>query len=260
MIDNNKNYTLCLVCNKKNGNYFLPISEFKIFKCSNCGLEYTNPIPTDLDLKNFYHGYNDIRASKNVVIENAKRNLLALKSYGYNHDKTLLDFGTGEGNFVEIAGDNCFGVDFKFNNKPRCYNQIHDCPVKEFDFITLFGVLEHLSNPLDTLKYVTRFLKKNGIIVITTINAEGVIPYYYKPIEHLTYWTHNSIDILFKKIGLEILEYNPYIMIQNSEVYIERLISRTPEKYRESFRIAINTLPEYIEIPTNEVFIVGRKK
>ena len=63
-----------------------------------------------------------------------------------------------------------------------------------------------------------------------------------------------------KKIGLEILEYNPYIMIQNSEVYIERLISRTPEKYRESFRIAINTLPEYIEIPTNEVFIVGRKK
>jgi hypothetical protein len=105
---------------------------------------------------------------------------------------------------------------------------------------------------------LSEYKKPNGIIAITTVDAEGVIPYYYKPVEHLTYWTKNSFENLFEKAGIKLIEYKPYKMLQRSDVYVERLLSRTPNQYKRAFDFVISSLPEYIEVPTNEVFVVGQ--
>jgi transcription elongation factor Elf1 len=248
----------CPVCSTPSGAYCIPIKEFKIYKCANCGLEHTYPIPSLAQLKDFYSVYTDIRAASDVVRLNAKRNLKILEEFGYKESKTLLDFGTGDAELVDIAGENCFGVDLKSASKPRVYTNLKDLSIKNYDFISLWGVLEHLANPKETLLELSEYKKPNGIIAITTVDAEGVIPYYYKPVEHLTYWTKNSFENLFEKAGIKLIEYKPYKMLQRSDVYVERLLSRTPNQYKRAFDFVISSLPEYIEVPTNEVFVVGQ--
>ena len=256
--NNVREHLTCPVCAAPSGKYCIPIKEFEIYKCSNCGLEHTYPIPSLLQLKTFYSTYTDIRAASDVVMINAKRNLQLLGKFGYDESKFLLDFGTGDADFVEIAGKNCFGIDFKSASKPRVYPNLIDLPIKEYDFITLWGVLEHLANPKETLLELSSFIKPNGIIAITTVDSEGVIPYYYKPVEHLTYWTKSAFVNLFEKAGLRVIEYKPYKMLQRSEIYIDRLLSRTPSEYMPAFDSCISFLPEYIEVPTNEIFVVGQ--
>ena len=46
-------------------------------------------------------------------------------------------------------------------------------------------------------------------------------------------------------------------MFQIGEIYFDRLLSRTPDEYIE---MIINKLPEIVKVPTNEVFVVMRKK
>ena len=256
--NNVREHLSCPVCAAPCGKYFITIKEFKIYKCSNCGLEHTYPIPSLLQLKAFYSTYTDIRAASDVVMLNAKRNLQLLGKFGYEESKFLLDFGTGDADFVEIAGKNCFGVDFKSASKPRVYANLSDLPIKNYDFITLWGVLEHLANPIETLQELSQFRKPNGIIAITTVDAEGTIPYYYKPVEHLTYWTQISFENLFEKVGIKLIEYKPYKMLQRSQIYVDRLLSRTPNEYKHAFDFGKSSLPEYIEVPTNEVFVVGQ--
>jgi len=215
-------------------------------------------MPSTEQLKVFYSTYSDIRAASDVVSLNAKRNLQLLSTFGYNKNKTVLDFGTGNADFVEIAGENCFGLDFKPSNKLRVYQSLSELPLVSYDFISMWGVLEHLSNPIATFSGLRDFISQNGIVALTTVDAESVIPYYYKPVEHLTYWTKKSIENLFAKIGMELIEYSPYRMLQHSKIYVDRLLSRTPIEYRSHFQVAAESLPKYIEVPTNEVFVVGR--
>ena len=248
----------CPICSTRSGTYCIRIKEFHIYKCANCGLEHTYPKPSLAQLQAFYSTYTDIRAASDVVILNAKRNLQLLCEFGYKENKTLLDFGTGDAAFVDIAGNNCFGVDFKPTNKTRVFVNLTDLPIKNYDFITLWGVLEHLANPMETLLELTKFRKQNGIIAITTVDAEGAIPYYYKPVEHLTYWTKSSFENLFEKAGIKLIEYKPYKMLQRSEIYVDRLLSRTPNEFKLAFNGSKSALPEYIEVPTNEVFVVGQ--
>lgn len=251
---------ICPVCSAESGSYVVPVNEYGIYKCPQCGLEYTSPMPSAAQLAAFYSTYTDVRAPSDVVMRNALRNIKLLNGLGYCEQQAVLDFGTGAADFVDVAGENCFGVDFNGVNKARCYKNLDDLPVKQFDFITLWGVLEHLADPVAVLEELKNYLRPDGMLVMTTVDAEGVIPYYYKPVEHLTYWTRNATEIVLGKIGVELVEYKPYKMVQRAEVYVDRLLSRTPVEYRAAFDVTISALPEYVEIPTNEVLIVGKSR
>lgn len=249
---------VCPVCECSSGAYSVAVGSYRVTKCQNCGLEYTTPSPTDEDLNRFYCEYVDIRADPQIVTINAKRNLELLKSYGLNEDSSLLDFGCGNGEFVDIAGDRCFGIELsRREGAARVFNDINALPVEFYDFITLWGVLEHLNDPVRSIKELTKKINPRGHIVITTVNAEGNIPYYYKPPEHLTYWTEKSIRYLFEKSNLEIKAVQPYEMCQLSEVYLDRLLSRTPEQYREAIASSLAKLPRIITVPTNEFLVVA---
>jgi len=89
------------------------------------------------------------------------------------------------------------------------------------------------------------------------VDAEGVIPYYDKPPEHLSYWTRAAFDVLSEGCGLEVVEYEPYWMFQLGEIYTQRLLSRIPEEYHESF--LGGDIPSVVFVPTNEIRIIMRK-
>lgn len=250
----------CPVCSAKSGKYHVKVEKFDIYKCKDCGLEYTHPMPTDKELKDFYSHYEDVRADSRIVALNAQNNLNILYRYGLKENSNILDFGCGKGDFVQIVGKNCYGVELGFSTHERIFTNLEELPLKSFEFITLWGVLEHINNIKDSMIKLSKYLHKDGCFVMTTVDAEGSIPYYYKPPEHLTYWTKKSLSILAQDLDCEVLEVSPYKMQQFSSIYLERLLSRTPEGYAQNIMQCANNLPEILTVPTNELITVFRKK
>jgi hypothetical protein len=248
---------ICYVCDQPSGRYGQQVRDpYAIIKCGECGLEYTFPIPTEVTLREFYAQYQDVRADHRVVELNARGHLSMLEQYGWTPQSRMLDFGAGDCIFVQVAGANCYGVEWRSDNHARVRQTLAEFDGESWDFITLWGVLEHVTNPKLLLADLVSSLWHEGILAVTTVDAEGQIPYYYKPPEHLTYWTRASFDVLAQSCGLEIIEYQPYFMTQLGHIYASRLLSRTPIEYQEQFS---HHLPEMVTIPTNEIRVVMKK-
>lgn len=248
----------CYVCGSPAGRYRRYVNNnYSIIKCGQCGLEYTDPVPTEATLKTFYSHYQDIRAEPEVVELNAREHLRMLgERYGWTPESSVLDFGAGGGSFVELAGGNCYGVELQPSANPRIKGELDELGHKEWDFITMWGVLEHLPRPKQVVRDLAASLRSGGMIALTTVDAEGAIPYYYKPPEHLSYWTRAAFEVMSMDCGLEVAEYQPYHMFQLGRIYAQRLLSRTPEEYGQHL---LGALPEVVYVPTNEVRVVMRK-
>ena len=147
-------------------------------------------------------------------------------------------------------------IDLVKKNHPRIFQSIEELPYKKFDFITLWGVLEHINNIESTMSLLSSMLHDSGYLIITTVNAEGNIPYYYKPPEHLTYWTRESLHVLAKSIQCKVIEISDYSMFQNNDIYFNRLLSRTPEHYSKIITNYTSHLPKIMDVPTNEFIAI----
>lgn len=258
------------MCQELGDEYFRDViissTVYRIYKCGRCGLEYTSPMPSKDVLSSFYFDYFDVRADSKVVELNSIRNLSTLKNLGLESGDSVLDFGSGTGTFVHSAGVNCFGYEpmapFDMDEKKGgggCYRCLDEIPVRSFKFVTMWGVLEHLVDPNDVVSSISELLSSTGTLVLTTVNSEGVIPYHYKPPEHLTYWTRKSLEYLGLASGLQLVSVMPYTMLQLTKVYLDRILSRTPLPFQELIKKQILELPEIIEIPTNELIAVFKK-
>ena len=253
-IDITKN---CPICNNES---FLirKINEFNINKCLKCGLEFTHPMPTEECLSGFYNQYYDIRARDIVSKKNAVRNLNFLKKdFMIDSQSEILDYGCGNNMFIEACREekisNSFGYDqyiVECDNKQMSWDHAIK---KKWDMITLWGVLEHLTSPVDVLLELKAMLLKTGLIALTTIYIDGYIPFQYKPPEHTLYFTKQSIEELAAAAGLSIVSFEHYKMKQSSDVYLSILHRTMPDKYK---KLIYHKMPDFVEIPTNEIRLV----
>ena len=91
----------------------------------------------------------------------------------------VLDFGCGNGALAKILSQSVRSIEgLEVNDYPRSlaktrnnlktYSSIQDLSVsgKKFDAIISNHVLEHVPNPIETLKQLREFLKPNGILVM----------------------------------------------------------------------------------------------
>jgi len=127
-----------------------------------------------------------------------------------------------------------------------------------YDIITAWGVLEHVTDPLDLVKLLHALLKKGGYLVMTTVDIDGVIPYRFKPPEHLTYWTHEAVSSLFKSSFFDFISYDPYFMTQDKKVYMDIILRTLPSELKQT--VHYEAMPDFVDVPTNEVWIIGRKQ
>lgn len=242
----------CILCNK-DSYHFKTINDYNIYKCISCGLDFVHPMPTDSTLQKFYDGYIDYRQSKLIARQNAIKNIEKLKDYDIlNQNKFLLDYACGDNIFVRFGSHKWYGYD-KFVKKDT---DIENYSKYKWDFITIWGSLEHFTKPLETFKELSSIMNDEGKIIMRQVVTDVEIPFRYKPPEHLTYWNREALELLFKKSGFKIIKYEPYTMIQNSKVYLDCILRTVPEEYKMKI---FNSLPSIIEVPTNEIFIVGEK-
>ena len=199
--------------------------------------------------------------------------IFAAKTYVQNLQKALpkfrgdvLDIGAGDGAFLSEAkksfADKAVGIEpssvaIKFNNNAeiKLLNiAIENFKTEDkFDLVTCFQTIEHLNNPKEFLTKISNYLLKGGFIAITCHNRSSVVNKLLKDkspifdIEHLQVFTVEGIEILFRKLGLEIVYSKSY---KNSYPFhywiklapIPSTIKNFILKYSHffSFKVAIN--------------------
>ena len=225
-----------------------------IVRCQDCGLEYVFPMLIKKELDEVFANYDDFRADTDILRKNALRKIKYLsENHGIYKESKLLDFGCGKNAFVEVAqSPNWVGYDkyalFKENMTKKYDSQEWDC-------ITMWGVLAHFPNPKETFGEITSHLKKDGIIALTDLVTDSKIPYQYR-YEHVTWWNKSSMEALFSSAGLKMVEYKPYKMIQKPDIYLRSVLRTVPDEHKAKIS---HNLPDFIEVPTNESFVIGVK-
>jgi len=159
--------------------------------CRKCGMVQQDPIPTDEYLRNYYslmyrRDYKKTHTPKlkhvfragNLAIQ--RINLLKKSNVVRG---TLLDVGAGGGEFTYLsrkAGFKSKGVEpnLGYSEYARkeygvdvTTGQLSDV-VEKFEIITMFHVLEHLTNPLKTFQRVWELLEAKGFLFVEVPNIE----------------------------------------------------------------------------------------
>jgi SAM-dependent methyltransferase len=191
MITKNWEYVNCNLCGVNKPVRVCNYNEIKIVRCKDCGLIYRNPRLKEEMNREFYSlDYYGEYEGMEERISNARlglfrKVLLQLDKEVKTKSRRLLDVGCGQGHFLKMAQDAGWQVEGVELAKSVCdYAQknlgieVMNKSLKEasfrqnlFDVVTLWNVLDHLLDPLSTLKEIRRILKPEGVLVIRIPNV-----------------------------------------------------------------------------------------
>jgi 2-polyprenyl-3-methyl-5-hydroxy-6-metoxy-1,4-benzoquinol methylase len=220
-------------------------------RCNNCGtLNSIAGLSADLmrvrdDERDFYskeywlshqtedYGFPDIYLRSRVDLpERSLYWLRTLMTYRLPPAK-VLELGCAHGGSVALmnwAGFEATGlelspwvVDFakKTFEIPMVLGPLEDAglPSATFDVIVLYDVLEHLPDPLATMRAAASLLTVDGIFIVQTPNYTEDLVYtemverndrfldQMKAIEHIHLFSHRSISQFFKQLGFGFLAF-----------------------------------------------------
>ena len=194
----------------------------RLASCNECSFVFSERIPTGIELDQFYCEEYEVTSFLSKITINRYNELLD-HFEKYRKTNRILDIGSGHGFFLETAkkrGWEVYGSDYAAGCVNVCKEkgiEMHSGTMtpdayhpEMFDVITSFEVLEHVYNPNEELGYLNSFLRKGGIMYVTTPNFNSVLRYrlgeQYDVInypEHLTYFTHKTLIKAFEAKGFE---------------------------------------------------------
>jgi ubiquinone biosynthesis O-methyltransferase len=158
---------------------------------------FLNPMPAASEIANFYpqqYWWNAAQSGSLKKLESLYRRIalrdhimFIAKSAGNRRGLQLLDVGCGSGTLLSLLKRRGFrvrGVDFSSEAAAIAKSEndvnvavgsleevhFHD---ESFDVITLFHVMEHVTNPRRVLEEVSRILRPNGAVILQVPNIES---------------------------------------------------------------------------------------
>ena len=231
---------------------------FEIWQCTHCGLRFTQGIPVEEEIGQYYKSAEYISHSDtskgfiNRIYHRVRQHTLKSKrkliesAAASSSGKRLLDLGAGTGIFVhhmQQHGWQVTGVEpdeEARNNASALYNiELHPkeyffSSVKpgSFDVITMWHVLEHVHRLHEYAEKLRSSLSPDGVLLIavpnyTSHDADVYGQYWaaYDVPRHLYHFSPASMRTLLKKHGLTLQSVKPMWF---DSVYVSLL----SEKYK----------------------------
>ena len=256
-----KNIEKCPVCGGESQKEFIEAEDhnvsndlFKIVECVACSFRFTNPIPTEETIGDYYKSENYVSHSGtkkgfvnrvyHIVRSRAikqKENLAAK----YSREKVILDIGCGTGDFLGY----CKSLNWKtlglepdvsarkiaLNNnaiEAKDLSHLYEIEENAFDIISMWHVLEHVYNLNEDIEQYKKILKDDGTLLVAVPNCSSKDAEHYKsswaaydlPI-HLYHFRPDNMKKLFSNHGMEVVEILP---MKFDSYYI----SMVSEKYK----------------------------
>ena len=211
-------------------------------ECTGCKVQRIYPYPTPEELVRYY---NDRYLSKQC-----SGSVSHLKRFSANYKPTvfheysltfsdvgvrvgdllgarILDFGCADGIFLDwltslgASTQNLFGIDLSAEMvgcaaekgyQAVTFEKRHELFNHKFDFICLWDVLEHVSNPRDTIAELTGVMRQGTQVLIQTpmlgllSDRLGEQFEHYSPFEHLHLFSRQALLGMFESAGFSPLK------------------------------------------------------
>lgn len=151
--------------------------------------------------------YNFIKTSKIDQLKNVKN---------------ALDFGCGPGPVLQVLLDK---LGFATDIYDPFFYPTQGFLKKRYDLITCTEVLEHLKNPLATIRILEGLLKEGGTLAVTTLfhtSTEDFKSWWYrKDSTHITFYSPKTFCWLDEHLGLslEFTDNKSICVLKKSNAY-----------------------------------------
>ena len=220
---------ICNICEGQSFELQFKKNGYSILKCLACGLKFTDPIPDEDSLKSIYgqhyfqgqmyRNYQDEIEQRTPDYEKWIRWICQTSGI---KEGDWLDIGCATGGFMKVAGQNGWrvsGVDFS----DYCIEMAQQAGLTtvagtaqnipenwgEFDIISMWDTIEHLTNPLLDIQASSARLKPNGWLVLSTGDIGSLVARILRkhwwlmlPPIHLYYFTKKTLTETLKRAGL----------------------------------------------------------
>jgi 2-polyprenyl-3-methyl-5-hydroxy-6-metoxy-1,4-benzoquinol methylase len=229
-------HTPCRLCGAPGPSKSYLVGKFQIGWCPACANGWVMNPPPPGDLPGIYdegffsgdtvkYGYHDYAAEERIVRINASRRLSEIGEFVAGG--RLLDIGSAYGYFldearrtgkwtVEGSEISSHGARFareKFQLKVFEGDFCEAHPGGEFDVVTLWDCIEHMSSPVYALRKIRGMLRPGGLVAISTgdfaswsAKLMGRHHYLMIPPTHLYFFTLEGLKhVLEKQAGLELV-------------------------------------------------------
>ena len=135
-----------------------------------------------------------------------------------------MDYGAGDANvsrtFKQLLGTKakiyCLEANPAFQHFYQKYELIQISTLNELrekiDFIYMIEVIEHVEDPIATMKDLIKYLNKDGLIFLSTplgTRIENKTNAYNTP-SHLHFFSKKSFNLMLKKSGLMEIKFQYY--------------------------------------------------
>ncbi|HLK93010.1 MAG TPA: methyltransferase domain-containing protein [Polyangia bacterium] len=219
-------------------------SHGRIVQCLSCGLVYTNPQLTSLNVLSFYSQVEDKTYVENLEARTA--------TFTYNLDAIarllpkagrILDVGSYCGVFLKIArerGYEVLGVEpsvwassyaRETLGIPTVTGSIEDLPADEkpFDVVCSWDVLEHVADPMAQLKQINRRLVPGGIHAFSTLDYRNWYPrllgerWPWMMDMHIYYFDQKVMKQMLAAAGFRLVHHEAYSHIITLEYFLKKL-------------------------------------
>ncbi|KPK02378.1 MAG: hypothetical protein AMK71_02405 [Nitrospira bacterium SG8_35_4] len=179
----NFQYADCNICGNDNTSLVAVQNNYRFVRCGSCGLVYMNPRPDADALKTIYDTYHQRNGKDEAdwerMMKGNFREVSELLARKFPSGGRLLDIGCGYGHFLRIMEGlhwRAEGIDPSRHTVDQArkagrsvmHTTIDDAVIPEYTYnaVTLFYVLEHVTDPLKTLRKVFGLLVEGGVVVI----------------------------------------------------------------------------------------------
>ena len=204
--------------------------------CKNCGCNFANYIPDDVEVNEYYKKFNEDFLSGGRAAHREQRAekralyYLSLVEKYANNNKTLLDIGCSNSPFPNLAFSRGFEVEVSDFIRPKHLNKgipYHPTAIdstewsvsidKKYNSICLFDVMEHCRYPHQAAINISNTIVDEGIVVLTTPlcdsfserNAIGTTSWLWPP-EHLNIFSKKGMELLFNQHNFELIYFEKF--------------------------------------------------
>lgn len=210
--------------------------EHRMYRCGSCQLAFVDPVPSDDYLAHFYSTYHAALESGGVYgLTEDRMNAdfpakidKVLRLVGHGNIR-LLDVGCGKGFFVKACADRGIaaeGIDLSdtaiahatgtLGVKASCGRiEAKATELGEFDVVTFWATIEHLPDPVGTLRAIRQVLKPGGLLFLDTgIGQDWLertlpgVTQWYDPPEHLYVFSARSMQLALEAAGFALVRFD----------------------------------------------------
>lgn len=246
----------CNVCGSESKRAYRPSNRLGLVQCTECGLIYVSPRPAAEKLYELYGesyfrneesgvvGYTDYSKDEPNIRRSSRLRLTHIERFTRGQGR-LLDVGCATGFFISEAqrrGWKVEGLDVSAYTiryaREKLGLDAHlgsltdvDLPPGAYDAVTMWDVIEHVPDPKEYIRAVSRLLRSGGIYELSTPDI-GSLPAkltgnrwigYKLSDEHIYYFSVATLSRLLEDVGFDVVHVRHIGKYVTSRLFFDRL-------------------------------------